>query len=331
MVKFLIAVAFLPSLLARADATVLSQDQAAADGSDGSAVQPLVTGLAYDLQDFSILYKEQYFLLAVDEVGMPVSGETNANVLANHGRLSDSERSNHPARRVVYSAMDGSEYLPFAIKDINYRFSTQSPYYRIIDFRLGQVQSASSAGSDSLWVAEPESEVSLKMQAFEPVAADSLVSQPALAPAGKLYAELGAEAEVQVLKDDEVALDGLVSDAGFDRFIAENWQVLVDDRDSIGFDFAVPSRAQSVPMTIAPLDSKTCADKVLGGVPDTIAGEVATDYCFKLTARNWIVAQVLRPIYLTYDVDQRLSVFRGLSNIRGAKNERLRVLINYQY
>lgn len=296
----------------------------------------IVRGTAYDLQDFKPLYFEEYFLLALDGSSEPFTAGEFDSVLLDHRKISAEIAVNHPGRRVIYSeATESGESNElgniFAVKDINYRFSSQSPYYRIIDYRLGQVQSATSNLSQSLWSPEQGSAVRLSMQNFAAIDVVSSGIDPVRAQADTLFTKLSETGQLDSKKDDTVSFDGLVSDAGFDRFIAENWSLLVDQQQSIDFDFAVPSRAQAVPMAITPVGAETCAEKVLGDVPETIKSDASIEHCFKLTAKSWIVAQVLKPIYLTYSADKRLSVFRGLSNIRGAGNERLRVFIQYQY
>lgn len=108
----------------------------------------------------------------------------------------------------------------------------------------------------------------------------------------------------------------VVIDAGFDAFVRENWQSLVAG-ESKQFQFPFAARESLVELSIA---SASCSYATV------------TEQCFSLELNNWLLNMVADPIELGYDAKlQRLTRFRGISNISDGQGEALAVDIHYRY
>lgn len=312
----------------------------------GSHAQtPRVSGVAYSLKTFEPLYREQYFAFAaVTSNKAEQDSPTRVRVLYSEAQASQSGEALQ--RIALDSPQSVGDARVFAVKDIDYSDSSRAPYYRITDFRLGQIQAAvgqsNSALGLQLYGIPPRMPVSVT-QGFQ----NQTGGSDALRDVGA-YMPLNLRAEsdienpalgIKQLKSGRAERSGLVTDAGFDNYVRENWSALIDSEQKLAFAFAVPSRGQSVAMTIKALSKEECTERVKQGVPPKLLGSdgiadvdgESGERCFRLEAKNWIIAKVLKPIYLVYDQQQRLQWFRGLSNIRGQNNEKLRVLIKYHH
>ena len=108
----------------------------------------------------------------------------------------------------------------------------------------------------------------------------------------------------------------LVIDAGFDRYIGDNWESLIADKPR-RFRFPVPTRASLVTLKI---ESAACSF------------DAKEEQCFKLEMSNWLLSMLVAPIELAYHNKQHyLSRYRGLANIENAKGEGMVVEIRYSY
>jgi hypothetical protein len=112
------------------------------------------------------------------------------------------------------------------------------------------------------------------------------------------------------------AASPVVIDAGFDAFVRENWQSLVAG-ESKQFQFPFAARESLVELSIASASCSYATD---------------TDQCFSLELNNWLLSMLADPIELGYDAKlQRLTRFRGISNISDDAGEALAVDIHYRY
>lgn len=108
----------------------------------------------------------------------------------------------------------------------------------------------------------------------------------------------------------------VVIDAGFDEFVRNNWDSLVEGEKK-KFLFALVARSSLVELRIRPA---------------ACAYETGTDQCFKLELSNWLLRMIAAPIELGYDVETRqLTRYRGLSNIGDENGDGLMVDIQYSY
>lgn len=108
----------------------------------------------------------------------------------------------------------------------------------------------------------------------------------------------------------------VVIDAGFDAFVRENWQSLVAG-ESKQFQFPFAARESLVELSIASASCSYATD---------------TEQCFSLELNNWLLNMLADPIELGYDAKlQRLTRFRGISNISDGQGEALAVDIHYRY
>ena len=108
----------------------------------------------------------------------------------------------------------------------------------------------------------------------------------------------------------------VVIDAGFDAFVRENWQSLVAG-ESKQFQFPFAARESLVELSIASASCSYATD---------------SDQCFSLELNNWLLNILADPIELGYDAKlQRLTRFRGISNISDGQGEALAVDIHYRY
>ena len=108
----------------------------------------------------------------------------------------------------------------------------------------------------------------------------------------------------------------IVIDAGFDNFVTQNWNALVDGQ-SKEFQFPFAARESLVDLRIK---ATRCSYNS------------KTDQCFILRLDNWLIGRLVSSIELGYDpVLKRLTRFRGLSNIGDAKGAGQSVDIRYRY
>lgn len=110
-----------------------------------------------------------------------------------------------------------------------------------------------------------------------------------------------------------------VVDAGFDRFVLENWGDLLN-RKRVPFEFLALTRGELMDFTIA-LEKQTEKTVV-----------------FAIKPNNWLVGLLLDPILLTYDKDNRLLLeFKGVTNIErwtkegSSTGENHIAVIRYEY
>ena len=108
----------------------------------------------------------------------------------------------------------------------------------------------------------------------------------------------------------------LVIDAGFDTFVTQNWDALVDG-SSKSFQFPFAARQRLLKLRIKATRCSHGDD---------------TDQCFSLKIDNWLLSRLVSPIELGYDpMLKRLTRFRGLSNIGDANGDGQSVDIRYRY
>jgi len=108
----------------------------------------------------------------------------------------------------------------------------------------------------------------------------------------------------------------IVVDAGFDAFVTTHWDGLVAG-ERRRFQFPVAPRETLVEMSI---ESVSCSY------------DTDTDQCFSLEPNNWLLRMVADQIELGYDASlQRLTRFRGVSNISDRSGSGLVVDIHYRY
>lgn len=116
--------------------------------------------------------------------------------------------------------------------------------------------------------------------------------------------------------------DSLIVDAGFDPFVRERWQRLVDDSERIVAEFLVPSRADTVRVGIDQVDRDRCRT----GRENLLCFEVGAAGALRLV--SWFID----PIRLGYDADSRQLVFYdGRGNIPDASGEQRSIRIEYRY
>lgn len=109
----------------------------------------------------------------------------------------------------------------------------------------------------------------------------------------------------------------LVIDAGFDRFVQQNWDTLVAGEDS-KFYFAVPSSQILAKLFVEQAD----CDESLG---DNLV-------CFRATLTNFIFRWFVTPIKVSYNLETRqLNTYSGVSNFAGADGYNPKVIISYAY
>lgn len=110
--------------------------------------------------------------------------------------------------------------------------------------------------------------------------------------------------------------DFMVVDAGFHPFVAKHWRALVAG-DKLEIQYLLPTRMRAVTLDISRVK---CVDKE------------ATDVCLMITASNWFIALLAKPLQLVYELEtQKLIEFRGKSNIAGKTGDYHRVKIVYRY
>ncbi len=124
---------------------------------------------------------------------------------------------------------------------------------------------------------------------------------------------------IETIKNVDVEkASGLVVDAGFDRFIYENWENLLKNKD-ISFAFLTISRALLVSIDVR--EKSRTNDSVV----------------YLVEPSNFLLSLLVDPIELTYNIEsQRLTRFQGLTNIAKSKNGKVQsdnyvAVIQYKY
>lgn len=115
--------------------------------------------------------------------------------------------------------------------------------------------------------------------------------------------------------------DDLVVDAGFDPYVRNNWSLLRAGR-SVAARFHVPSRLESVRISINPVDRRECAQA---------SGELL---CLLVRPAGLlrVVGWFLEPLHLAYDLEtRRLLMFKGTSNLADDEGRPQSVVILYDY
>ena len=209
--------------------------------------------------------------------------------------------SDRDACRIVYSSPDG---VPIVEKVLDYSVSSSAPDFKQFDLRNEQLLAAKLDG-DSARFAQQRLPAA-QWQGF----------------ATALSSFAGAVA----------ASEQLVIDAGFDNYVRSRWDEL-SGGDKVRFDFALPSRASSLPMVARRKPAAVCnaAGEKLesSGVPAT-NGEQGL--CLEIAPANWLISSFVSPIRLEYDVTNRqLQSFAGMSNIPDEQGRSHRVYIVYDY
>jgi len=109
----------------------------------------------------------------------------------------------------------------------------------------------------------------------------------------------------------------LVIDAGFDRFVQQNWSELVAGNDAV-FYFAVPSSQMLAKLFVEQDD----CDKGAGG----------NLVCFRATLTNFIFRWFVTPIKVSYNLETRqLNSYSGVSNFASVDGYNPKVTITYAY
>lgn len=135
------------------------------------------------------------------------------------------------------------------------------------------------------------------------------------------------ELEVRPHDSDEVQIDtfdyeeGMIIDAGFDPFVRQHWDRLVDGR-RVTTDFLVPARMDTVHISISKTDTEDC------NFPSQ------TMQCFVIKPAGFlrVVSWFVDPIHIAYDNDtRRLLMFEGISNFRDDAGEPRNALIHFEY
>ncbi|MGM0631856.1 MAG: hypothetical protein ACQETO_01645 [Pseudomonadota bacterium] len=194
----------------------------------------------------------------------------------------------HDARpvRVEYRAEDGGDAL-FAEKTLDYSVSATAPAMDFVDRRRN-----------------------LRIVTRYPDPSEPGRLQLAY------YPERDGEPE-----RDTFDTDSLIVDAGFDPYIQQHWDRLVDD-ERIVARFLVPSRSDTVRMSLQQVDTDRCETPV----DDIRCFEVRPAGALRLV--GWFVD----PIRLAYTAEpRRLVLYHGQGNIPDESGDPRQVRIHYEY
>jgi len=115
--------------------------------------------------------------------------------------------------------------------------------------------------------------------------------------------------------------DTLIIDAGFDPFIRQHWDALVNG-NRITAPFLVPSRLDTIRVGVTNTRRSDCA----------IDGEDILCFTVRPAGMLRVVGWLVDPIYLAYDSQtQRLLMFDGVSNIPDDAGDNQTVRLLYYY
>lgn len=101
-----------------------------------------------------------------------------------------------------------------------------------------------------------------------------------------------------------------VIDAAFDAYVRDAWDDITADSPA-RVDFAIAGQSRTLPMTIRRESDNTRH--------------------FSVKPSNWFLRQIIPPIKLEYDSNQRLSRYRGLSNIKSSEGGSGPVTIDFAH
>lgn len=104
-----------------------------------------------------------------------------------------------------------------------------------------------------------------------------------------------------------------IIDAGFDTWIEEHWEKLLDYK-AVSVNYLSPPHLRTFPLQI--VRQKKCTE---------------TYFCFEIRSTNRLIRLVAPKIELTYDSDKRLRTFSGITNLTQANGKSHRVTIQYGY
>ncbi|MBM6550999.1 hypothetical protein [Marinomonas ostreistagni] len=109
----------------------------------------------------------------------------------------------------------------------------------------------------------------------------------------------------------------LLVDAGFDKYVKNNWQALTEGKP-FEIQYLVPSETTTVSFKV----SQT----------DCLANTPASAKCFSIAPQSWWVSLAVDPLTVAYDPNTRNLVrFTGRGNIANADGDYQSVDIHYQY
>jgi hypothetical protein len=114
----------------------------------------------------------------------------------------------------------------------------------------------------------------------------------------------------------------LVMSSGFYHFILDHWSDLQAGQ-SIAFDFAVPARWMTVRLRMHTVSAETAAAVIKDADPNWLY--------VRVEAANPMLRWLVHPLTVALDKQQRLMVYRGVSNVRDERGETPQVLIRYRY
>lgn len=145
---------------------------------------------------------------------------------------------------------------------------------------------------------------------------DSQISVQNKVESIKLTSKVGSIETIENVNVEKPS--GLVVDAGFDRFIYENWENLLQNKD-ISFAFLAISRAMFVSLDVS--EKSRSNDSIV----------------YVVEPSNFFLSLLVDPIELTYNIEsQRLTRFQGLTNIAKSKDGKVQsdnyvAVIQYKY
>lgn len=111
--------------------------------------------------------------------------------------------------------------------------------------------------------------------------------------------------------------DRLLVDAGFDKYVKNNWSTLTSG-EPLEIDYLVPSETTTVSFDVSQVDC--------------LEGTQADAVCFSIAPQSWWVSLAVDPLTVAYDPNTRNLVrFTGRGNIANAEGDYQSVDIRYQY
>ena len=138
---------------------------------------------------------------------------------------------------------------------------------------------------------------------------------------GRLQIGYQRDADTALRTDTMRLIPNLIVDAGFDPFVRSQWDALSAGR-AVSASFLVPSRLGTITVSIAPVPREECA-QVQGDVLCLMVRPAGM-----LRIASWFV----EPLRLAYDLEQqRLLMYRGLSNLLDARGKPQDVLVLFEY
>lgn len=128
----------------------------------------------------------------------------------------------------------------------------------------------------------------------------------------------------------------LVVGPGFEPFVRNEWEKLATG-EAVVFRLAVPANQRVHKMQAYAVPLEECIKRIrersdLNELDENPLDAISEGHaCFSMKSTNWLANRIIKPIYIIYDNQRRLSLYSGLSNLTDDNGKWQTVYIYYNY